>query len=162
MESRVYRLSWQRRLLSLSMAIAAVAFGVMVYRRVTVQGRSPELWEVLLPIVSILLTGLYAVLVFSTAITLTGERIEQGTLLGRRVLPLAAIRGRRKYAKTGGWQAPDDAWQYRIESRDAAYAALDFECGYAFDAAFYTWFERLPDLDAEESAAVGARRPGIA
>lgn len=62
-------------------------------------------------------------------------------------MQISEIRGRREYS-TG--DAEGGSTRYvKLVPRNNDLPALDFEKGYAFDEAFWRWYNGLSDLDAD-------------
>jgi hypothetical protein len=84
---------------------------------------------------------------FKATVTLSDDAIETYGLLGRAKLRFDEIEGRREYAVTGGGEDAGSTHYFKLEPNDDRLPTLDFIRDYDFDAAFYDWFKRLPDLD---------------
>jgi len=83
---------------------------------------------------------------YSSRVTFTSDAVEQSNIFNSKRLPYSAIRGRREYVVRGGEDGGETRY-LKLESNDDRLPALDFIKAYNFDDAFYSWFNRLPDLD---------------
>ncbi len=76
--------------------------------------------------------------------------IEKCNLLGKKTLPISAIRGRREYVVSGDGEGGRTRY-LRLVSNDDRYPTIDFmKNGYNWDDAFRSWFDSLDDLDARD------------
>ncbi len=68
-------------------------------------------------------------------------------LRGRKTLRFRDIRGRREYVVRSAGPESVSTRYLKLESNDDRLPSLEFEKYFTFDAAFYEWFNRLPNLD---------------
>jgi len=88
---------------------------------------------------------------FKATVTFTSDAIELNTIFARKKLPFSGIRGRREYVVRGGEVDAGGSTRYlKLVPNDDRLPTLDFMKNYTFDDAFYSWFNALPDLDAED------------
>ena len=98
---------------------------------------------------ALLLYGIYKTAnAFISTVTLFPDSVEVRTAFSRHSLPSRQIRGRREYVNNWG---RSKTWYYRLVPNDDKLGTLEFEQNFNFDEAFFSWFNRLPDLDAAES-----------
>jgi hypothetical protein len=146
---RVYRMNWLFRGFSLFF-LAFSCFGLSAYASGIMKGESEADGVKILTACVLLLAGLgMTTHAFLSRLAFSSEGVEQISFLGRKNLPFASIRGRREYVVRGG--NPGGSTRYlRVEANDD-HPALEFgKKLYAFDDAFWTWFNALPDLDERD------------
>jgi hypothetical protein len=147
-DRRVYRLSiWIR-----AFAVAFLGFsllgllGLLWSQHEGIQNRNPaEMVE--WGAITIFAVG-WAVYVFGAVIVLSGDGIEKRTPLKTNSLRLLEIRGRREKVHRNF----DGSYirYLQVIPRDPLLPVIQFQKFYVFDAAFYAWYDELPDLDAME------------
>jgi hypothetical protein len=152
-EPHVYQMKSQRQ----SLAVFVLALGTLLPVGILVgigsRQNKPIPWEavalVVLVTVVFAVIGVYCVtFAFISRVTLCEDVIELRTLFSRKKLPFDQIRGRREYVDRNLDGA--GARCFRLVPKDDRLSPLDFEKAYAFDDAFFRWFNELPDLDARD------------
>ena len=95
----------------------------------------------------------WAQYVFAAVIVLSGSGIEKRTLFRTNSLRAGEIRGRREKVHRNF----DGSYirYLQVVPRDPLLPAIQFQKFYAFDAAFYAWYDELPDLDAADRKRIG-------
>lgn len=90
----------------------------------------------------------WAIYVFNSYIVLLQNAIEKRTPLGTKRLRFDAIRGRREVVHRNY----DGSYirYLTLVPKDTYISAIRFQKFYSFDAEFYEWYNRLPDLDQQE------------
>jgi hypothetical protein len=143
---RVYRLSPWIRLF----AVAFLAFsvlglcGLLWSQNAGLQRRNPA--ETLEWSAITLFAACWTVYVFVAVIVLSQDAIEKRTPLHTVLLRFAQIRGRRE---TMHRNFDGSTIRYlQVVPRDSLLPVIKFQKFYVFDAAFYAWYDDLPDLDA--------------
>lgn len=93
--------------------------------------------------------------VFSAAIVLSNNAVEKRTILKKDRLRFDQILGRREKVHRNF----DGSYirYLQIIPRDSLLPMLQFQKFYALDAAFYAWYDDLPDLDASDRMRSGNR-----
>jgi hypothetical protein len=150
---RIYRLKWSVRAAGLIFPVASMlALCVLIAAAISGE-KELDVWTIS---ISLLFMGIGIFLtayMFTSAITLFEDAIELQTLLYRRRLPFAAIRGRRicvtetRTRISFYVRKKRSLYRLKLESKDSRFPSLDFDKRYNFDWKFYKWFSRLPDLD---------------
>ena len=153
--TRIYRMSaWIR-----SSAAAFLLFsltgllGLLWSERAGMQGRSIAQvieWSA----IAVFAAGWLAY-VFSAAIVLSNNGVEKRTILKKDRLRFDQILGRREKVHRNF----DGSYirYLQIIPRDSLLPMLQFQKFYALDAAFYAWYDDLPDLDASDRMRSGNR-----
>ena len=144
---RVYHLSaWIRLFAVVFLAFSVLGFGGLLWSQHRgLQNRNPaEMVE--WAAISLFALG-WTVYVFSAIIVLSGGGIEKRTPLRTDSLRPLEIRGRREKLHRNF----DGSYirYLQVVPRDPLLPVIRFQKFYAFDAAFYAWYDDLPDLDAE-------------
>ena len=143
---RVYRLNpWIRMFAVAFLAFCLLGlFGLLWSQHAGVQRRNPA--ETLEWAAIALFAVSWAIYVFGAVIVLSEDTIEKRTPLKTDSLRFAEIRGRRE---TVHRNFDGSAIRYlQLVPRDPLMPMIRFQKFYVFDAAFYAWFDDLPDLDA--------------
>jgi hypothetical protein len=83
---------------------------------------------------------------FISAVTLFEDSIELRTAFSQRSLLFSATRGRREYVTSGRYRTA----YFSLVPGDDRSETLEFVQAYNFDEAFFSWFNRIPDLDAAD------------
>ena len=154
-DRRVYRLSTWIRIF----AVAFLGFsllgllGLLWSQHEGMQSRNPAQmleWGA----ITIFAAG-WAVYVFGAVIVLSGGGIEKRTLFKTDSLRSAEIRGRREKVHRNF----DGSYirYLQVVPRDPLLPVIQFQKFYVFDAAFYAWYDELPDLDAIDRMTSGGR-----
>lgn len=93
--------------------------------------------------------------VFSAAIVLSSSAIEKRTILKADELRFDEILGRRVKVHRNF----DGSYirYLQVVPRDALLPVIQFQKFYALDAAFYAWYDDLPNLDASDRMQSGNR-----
>ena len=143
---RVYRMSiWIRLFAVAFLAFSLLGlFGLLWSQKAGMQGRNPaEMIE--WSAISVFALG-WAVYIFGSVIVLSENGIEKRTPLKTDSLLFAQIRGRSERVHRNF----DGSYirYLQIIPRDSLSPMIRFQKFYAFDAAFYAWYDELPDLDA--------------
>ena len=143
---RVYRLSpWIRIFATAFLAFSLLGlFGLLWSQHAGLQNRNPAQmveWAAIA-----LFAICWAIYVFAAAIVLSQDMIEKRTPLKTDRLRFAEIRGRRETVHRNF----DGSYirYLRVVPRDALRQEIKFQKFYVFDAAFYAWYDDLPNLDA--------------
>ena len=143
---RVYRMSiWIRGFAAAFLLFSVLGLlGLLWSQRAGMQGRSVANlieWAA----IALFAAG-WMVYVFSAAIVLTGNAIEKRTVLKTDRLRFDEILGRREKIHRNF----DGSYirYLQVIPRDALLPRIQFQKFYVFDAAFFAWFDDLPDLDA--------------
>lgn len=143
---RVYRLSPWIRLFAVAFIVFSVLglSGLLWSQRAGLQGHNPA--ETIEWSAITLFAACWAVYVFAAVIVLSPDSIEKRTPLRTARLRFAQIRGRRE---TFHRNFDGSSIRYlQVIPRDSLLPVIKFQKFYVFDAAFYAWYEDLPDLDA--------------
>jgi hypothetical protein len=142
---RVYRMSiWIRGFAAAFLLFSVLGLlGLLWSQRAGMQGRSVANlieWAAIA-----LFAGGWMVYVFSAAIVLTGNAIEKRTVLKTDRLRFDEILGRREKIHRNF----DGSYirYLQVIPRDALLPRIQFQKFYVFDAAFFAWYDDLPDLD---------------
>lgn len=143
---RVYRMSiWIRGFAAAFLLFSVLGLlGLLWSQRAGMQGRSVANlieWAA----IALFAAG-WMVYVFSAAIVLTGNAIEKRTVLKTDRLRFDEILGRREKIHRNF----DGSYirYLQVIPRDALLPRIQFQKFYVFDAAFFAWYDDLPDLDA--------------
>jgi hypothetical protein len=143
---RVYRLNiWIRMFAAAFLAFSLLGlFGLLWSQHAGVQGRNPAQmveWAAIA-----LFAVCWAIYVFGAVIVLLEDTIEKRTPLKTDSLRFAEIRGRRETVHRNF----DGSYirYLQVVPRDPLLPLIRFQKFYVFDAAFYAWYDDLPDLDA--------------
>lgn len=94
--------------------------------------------------------------VFSAAIVLTNSSVEKKSILKTDRLRFDQILGRREKVHRNF----DGSYirYLQVIPRDGLLPAIQFQKFYSLDAAFYAWYDDLPDLDASDRMRPGSRQ----
>ncbi len=142
----IYHVKWWYKVIMVAVLLFAIFCVVMVVRQIFVTGRFEKPY--LLPVfLAVLALGVYlCVDAFSARFECAADAVSALTIRKTVRLPISKIRGRREIVETG----TDSSTRYLVlESNDSAFESIKVEKRFEFDGAFYEWFNRLPDLDAE-------------
>jgi len=146
----VYYMKWLDRAGAvLAMAAGAVLFTIVLsdWSDPIVPSHNGNLIGLLVS-PALLLYGIYKTAnAFISTVTLFADSIEVRTAFNCRSILFNEIRGRREYVNNWG---RSKTWYYRLVPNDDKLGTLEFEQNFNFDEAFFSWFNRLPDLDAAE------------
>jgi len=144
-EVRVYRLTWWQRLAMLAIVVVAGGYLFATWKPALDGSGAGRATEMFFAVVLFAAAIAGAAATWYSRVTLSAFAISTTGWLGKKSLPLDAVRGRREYVvrdyETG------DTKYFRIEPNDSRLPALKFQQSYTFDDAFYGWFYSLPDLD---------------
>lgn len=143
---RVYRMRSSQRVIAIILLVAGLFFLVGFWGSVLSGARDAKFFELMVPMLFLLLAVFFTVRAFRNSVRLSDQVIELRSLRGTRTLPLDKIKGRRRYLSRGDGESPD-VWHLVLESNDDRYPKLDIEELYRFDDRFYIWLSSLPDLD---------------
>lgn len=154
-DTRVYRLSiWIRTFALVFFGFSLLGLvGLLWSQHAGIQNRNPAAmveWGA----IAIFALG-WAVYVFGAVIVLSRDRIEKRTPLKTNSLRFAEIRGRREKVHRNF----DGSYirYLQVIPRDPLLSMIQFQKFYAFDAAFYAWYDELSDLDATDRNSSGSR-----
>ncbi len=143
---RVYRLNPWIRMFSVAFLLFSLLglFGLLWSQHEGVQGRNPAQmleWGGIA-----LFAVCWAVYVFAAVIVLSENAIEKRTPLKTDRLRFTEIRGRRETVHRNF----DGSYirYLQVIPRDPLMPVIKFQKFYIFDAAFFAWYDDLPDLDA--------------
>lgn len=146
---RVYRLSPWIRLFAAAFLLFSLLglFGLLWSQHAGVQRRNPA--ETVEWAAITLFALCWAIYVFGAVIVLSSDAIER-TPLKTESLGFAQIRGRRETVHRNF----DGSYIHYLQvvPRDSLLPLIRFQKFYVFDAAFYAWYDELPDLDAMDRA----------
>ncbi len=145
---RRYRVKVWERIFAVLGVLFFVGFP-LVYGSDLVKRDSKSSTLVLLGLTAIATYSVYdAVRMFMSSVSFTQDGIELAGAFRIRELPLAAIRGRREYMRSES----KSRTRYSVfVSSDDRYPAMEFAKKlFKFDEPYWAWYERLPDLDAED------------
>ena len=143
---RVYRLNPWIRMFAAAFLLFSLAglLGLLWSQLEGIEGRSPA--QVLEWGGITAFAVCWAVYVFTAVIVLSGDAIEKRTPLKTVRLQFGEIRGRRE---TLHKNFDGSTIRYlQVIPRDPFMPVIKFQKFYVFDAAFYAWYDDLPDLDA--------------
>jgi hypothetical protein len=147
---RVYRLSpWIRLFAAVFLAFSLLGLlGLLWSQHAGLQGRNPA--EMLEWAAITLFAVCWMIYVFAAAIVLSENAIEKRTPLKTDSLRFSQIRGRRETVHRNF----DGSYirYLQVIPRDSLLPLIRFQKFYVFDAAFYAWYDELPDLDAMDRA----------
>jgi len=146
----VYRLNPWIRVFAVAFLLfsLAVLLGLLWSKHAGVQRRNPA--ETVEWAAITLFAVCWAIYVFGAVIVLSEDTIEKRTPLKTDSLRFAEIRGRRETVHRNF----DGSYirYLRVIPRDVLMPEIKFQKFYVFDAAFYAWYDDLPDLDAMDRA----------
>jgi hypothetical protein len=143
---RVYRLSPWIRMFAAAFLLFCLAglLGLLWSQHEGIQGRNPAQmleWGGLTAF-----AVCWAGYVFTAVIVLSESAIEKRTALKTDRLRFGEIRGRRE---TLHRNFDGSSVRYlQVIPRDPLMPVIKFQKFYVFDAAFYAWYDDLPDVDA--------------
>jgi hypothetical protein len=147
---RVYRLSPWIRLFAAAFLLFSLLglFGLLWSQHAGVQRRNPA--ETLEWAAITLFALCWTIYVFGAVIELSQNAIEKRTPLKTESLGFGQIRGRRETVHRNF----DGSYIHYLQvvPRDSLLPLIRFQKFYVFDAAFYAWYDELPDLDAMDRA----------
>src|ERR1700739_112609 len=145
-ETRVYRLNPWIRIFAVAFLLFSLLglFGLLWGQHKGVQGRNPA--QVLEWGGITAFAVCWAIYVFSAVIVLSEDGIAKRTPLKTDRLRFIEIRGRRETMHRNF----DGSYIHYLQviPRDPLMPVIKFQKFYVFDAAFYAWYDDLPDLDA--------------
>lgn len=155
--TRVYRMSiWIRSFAVVFFLFSGLGLlGLLWSQRAGMHGRSvAQLIE--WAAITLFATGWLAY-VFSAVVVLTSNAVEKRTLLKTDRLRFDQILGRREKMHRNF----DGSYirYLQVIPRDALMPIIQFQKFYVFDAAFYAWYDDLPDLDASDRTRTGGSVP---
>jgi hypothetical protein len=145
--ARVYRLKWLVRVAASALLGFSTIFAATTWAKAITGEDVAHLFPMIVSVILVCGGVVWTLYAFRSTVTLSEDAIELSDLTGRKSLPLASIRGRRTYVVSGGSE-PVQTRYLKLEPDDDRFPILDFQKDYNFDAAFYAWFNSLPDLDA--------------
>ena len=146
--TRVYRMnSWIRWFAATLLLFSVLGLlGLLWSQHARMQGRSvAELIE--WAAITLFAAG-WMVYVFSAAIVLSSNAVEKRNLWRRDRLRFDQILGRREKLHRNF----DGSYirYLQVVPRDSLMPIIQFQKFYTLDAAFYAWYDDLPDLDASD------------
>ncbi len=143
MARRVYRLNpWIRMFAVAFLAFSLLGlFGLLWSQHAGVQRRNPA--ETVEWAAIALFAVCWTIYVFGAVIVLSQDTIEKQTPLKTDSLRFAEIRGRRETVHRNF----DGSYirYLQVVPRDPVLPMIKFQKFYVFDAAFYAWYDDLPD-----------------
>ena len=144
----VYKMSWWFK----ACALFFLAFGSFICTETamnTFSSEDPDFTKLAFMLIFPAVGAVMTFKSFSATLSFTESFVERRSLFGFACVSLAAVRGRREYVVRG--TTTGGATRYlRLVATDNE--CLDFaKSFYAFDEAFWEWFQQLPDLDAEDA-----------
>jgi len=140
---RVYRENWWIRILSTSFFVFGCAAAVAFVRGGLLDPESVNWVEMLFAIVFLVAGMFLAAETFSSRLDFAERSFTMRSVLRTRKVDYSIIRGRRVVPEEDG-----STRYLRLDTTDGS-KPFDFgEHQYAFDDAFWAWFNALPDLDA--------------
>jgi hypothetical protein len=154
---RVYRLNPWIRMFAAAFLLFSLAglLGLLWSQHEGIEGRSPAQVLEWGGITAFALC--WTVYVFTAVIVLSENAIEKRTALKTDRLRFGEIRGRRE---TLHRNFDGSTIRYlKVIPRDPLLPVIKFQKFYVFDAAFYAWYDDLPDLDVMDRGR--AERFGI-
>lgn len=155
--TRVYRMSIWIRWSAAAFLIFSVLglMGLLWSQRAGLQGRSVA--EVIEWTAVALFAAGWMAYVFSAAIVLTNNAVEKRTVLKADRLRFDQILGRREKIHRNF----DGSYTryLQVVPQNALLPVIQFQKFYALDAAFYAWYDDLPDLDASDRMRTGGGVP---
>jgi hypothetical protein len=147
---RVYRLSpWIRMFAGALLLFSLLGlFGLLWSQHAGLQGRNPA--QMLEWVGITLFAVCWAIYVFGAVIVLSDDAIEKRTPLKTDRLRFSEIRGRRETVHRNF----DGSYirYLQVVPRDSLLPLIRFQKFYVFDAAFFAWYDELPNLDAMDRA----------
>lgn len=145
---RVYRMSPWIRWFAAAFFLFSVlgVLGLLWSERAGMQGRS--IAELIEWTAIALFAGGWMTYVFTAAIVLSNDAVEKRTMLKTDRLQFDQILGRRERVHRNF----DGSYirYLRVVPRDALMPTIQFQKFYVLDAAFYAWYDDLPDLDSSD------------
>lgn len=154
---RVYRMSiWIRSFAAAFLLFSVLGLlGLLWSQRAGLQGRSVA--EVIEWSAIALFAAGWTAYVFSAVIVLTNNAIEKRTILKTDRLQFDQILGRREKIHRNF----DGSYirYLQVIPRETLLPMIQFQKFYVLDAAFYAWYDDLPDLDASDRIRTGSRIP---
>jgi len=98
--------------------------------------------------VSLMIGGVvFAASAFTSKVILSDNTIEVRGIFYRNRMLFSEIRGRRETVKKS-LTGISSSW--KLEPREDTAHAIDINNFFTYDDVFYTWFNQIPDLDAED------------
>jgi hypothetical protein len=154
---RLYRMSiWIRWFAGafLSFSVLGLA-GLLWSQRAGIHGRSMA--ELIEWVAITLFAAGWMTYVFSAVIVLSSNSIEKRTILKTDRLRFDQILGRRERMNRNF----DGSYirYLQVIPRDSLLPTIQFQKFYVLDAAFYSWYDDLPDLDASDRKLRSGRIP---
>lgn len=153
--TRVYRMSiWIRSFAAAFLLFSVLGLlGLLWSQRAGMQGRSvAQLIE--WGAITLFAAGWLAY-VFSAVIVLSKNAVEKRTILKTDRLRFDQILGRRE--KTHRNFDGSYIRYLQVIPRDSLMPMIQFQKFYVFDAAFFAWYDDLPDLDASDRMRISGR-----
>jgi hypothetical protein len=158
-KARVYRMNiWIRSFAAAFLLFSLLGiFGLLWSERAGLQGRS--LAEMIEWTAIALFAAGWVTYAFSAVIVLSGDAIEKRTVLKTERLRFNQILGRREKVHRNF----DGSYigYLQVIPRDALLPVIQFQKFYVLDAAFYAWYDDLPDLDAASREKTKDREFGL-
>jgi hypothetical protein len=145
---RVYRLNQWIRFFAVAFLVFSILglCGLLWSQHAGLQGRNPA--ETMEWSAITLFAACWTIYVFGAVLVLSHNAIEKRTPTKTIRLPFAQILGRRE---TIHRNFDGSTIRYlHVVPRDPLLLEIKFQKFYVFDAAFYAWYDDLPDLDASE------------
>lgn len=144
--ARVYRMNIWIRWFAAAFFLFSVLglLGLLWSQRAGMQGRSVA--EMIEWVAITLFAAGWMTYVFSAVIVLSANAVEKRTILKTDRLRFDEILGRRE--KTHRNFDGSYIRYLQVIPRDGLLPAIQFQKFYVLDAAFYAWYDDLPDLDA--------------
>lgn len=157
--ARVYRMNIWIRVFAAAFLVFSLlgVFGLLWSERAGLHGRSfAEMIE--WTAIALFAAG-WVTYVFNAVVVLSNDAIERRTVLKTERLRFDQILGRREKVHRNF----DGSYirYLQVVPRDALMATIQFQKFYVFDAAFYAWYDDLPDLDAASRGRMQGRDVGL-
>lgn len=129
-------------------------FGLLWSQRAGIQGRN--LAEMIEWSAIALFAAGWLIYVLSAVVVLSKDAVEKRSVLKKERLRFDQILGRRE---TTHRNFDGSSIRYlQVIPRDPLMATIRFQKFYVFDAAFYGWYDDLPDLDLADAVRSGRSR----
>ncbi|HEY2857490.1 MAG TPA: hypothetical protein VGJ21_03690 [Terracidiphilus sp.] len=144
---RTYRMSWWFRGFALFFLLFGGTFLFGILRGILAGETARSTVDIIVSVVFPIIGAGMSMKAFSAKITFSQGAITHSSFWNSRTVPLSAIAGRREYVVRGDGEGGDTRYLRLVFHDGSPY--MDFGKNlYRFDAAFWNWFNQIPDLDA--------------